>query len=127
MTLNYSRKLLFWALLVTIPLSGFELLSCALTKLRPDLFDQREALFARLRPEDFERFKQLVSSATLGWDNPAGVTLREANCIGAEVSYTYDQDRIRVHGTAPTRNAIVLGSKLINLLLRQDNPDSIWT
>ncbi len=97
-----------WTVLLAIPLVGFELLSFTLTKLRPDRFDRREAFLSRLRPEDFERFKQQAASDTLGWDNLAGQTRRQPNCMDVEITYTYDQDRLRVHGAAPARDAVVL-------------------
>jgi hypothetical protein len=81
-----------------------------LTKLRPDFFDQREAFLSHLRSEDFERFQQQAASNTLGWDNPAGQTRRQRNCIGIEITYTYDQDRLRVHATTPARDAVILVS-----------------
>jgi hypothetical protein len=93
---------------VAIPLVGFELLSFTFSKLRPNLFDRREALLQQLRPEDFERFKQHYASSTLGWDNPKGETKRQQNCVGVEMIYTYDQDRLRVHSADPARDAIVL-------------------
>jgi hypothetical protein len=98
----------FWVVLLAILLAWFELCSFALTKLRPDLFDQREAFLSHLRSEDFERFKQQAASNTLGWDNPAGQIHREQNCIGIELTYTYDQDRLRVHDTTPARDAVIL-------------------
>jgi len=98
--------------LLAIPLATFELFSFTLTKLYPELFDRREAFLSRLRPEDFERFKQQsanwAASDTLGWDNPAGQSRRRPNCSGVVMTYTYDQDGLRVHSTAPARDAVVL-------------------
>jgi hypothetical protein len=71
----------FSVVLLVITLAGFELLSFALTELRPDLFDRRE-VFLSLRPEDFERFKQQAASNTLGWDNVADQKRRQPNCMG---------------------------------------------
>jgi hypothetical protein len=103
-----SSRIFLWTVLLAIPLAGFELLSFALTKLRPELFDRREAFLSRLRAEDFKQFKQQAASDALGWDNLAGQTRRQPNCIGVEITYTYDQDRLRVHGTFPAREAVVL-------------------
>ncbi len=100
------REALFWTLVVAIPLAGAELLGFALTRARPDLFDQRHQVLATLRPEQFEQFKQSVASNRLGWDNPVGKT-RQRNCVGEEITYTHDRDRIRVHG-APAIDAIVV-------------------
>jgi hypothetical protein len=105
------RKVVFWTvLLLAIPLAGLELCSFVLVKLRPNFFDQREAFLSHLRSEDFERFKQQAASNTLGWDNPAGQTRRQRNCIGMEITYTWDQDRLRVHDTTPVRDAVILVS-----------------
>ena len=98
--------------LLAIPLATFELFSFTLTKLYPELFDRREAFLSRLRPEDFERFKQQsanwAASDTLGWDNPAGQSRRRPNCSGVMMTYTYDQDGLRVHSTSPAHDAVVL-------------------
>jgi hypothetical protein len=93
---------------LALPLVGFELLSFTFSKLRPNLFDRRETLLQRLLPEDFERFKQHSASYTLGWDNPKSEIRRQQNCLGTEITYTYDQDRLRVHGAVPARDAVVL-------------------
>src|SRR5262245_32421119 len=103
-----SRRAIFWTAVLAIPLAAFELFSFTLTRLRPDLFDRREAFLSRLRPEDFESFRLQAASDALGWDNLADRTRRLKNCIGVEVSYTYDQDRLRVHSAAPARDAVVL-------------------
>ncbi|WP_410959711.1 hypothetical protein, partial [Salmonella sp. SAL4356] len=65
---------MLWTILLILPLAGFEMLSFALAMQRPDLFDQRETILSRLRPEDFERFKQQAASGTLGWDNLSNQT-----------------------------------------------------
>ena len=103
-----SSRIFLWTLLLAIPLAGFELLGFTLTKLRPGLFDRREAFLSRLRPEDFERFKQQAASDTLGWDNLVSQIRRRPNCMGVDITYTYDQDRLRVHSAAPARDAVVL-------------------
>jgi hypothetical protein len=103
-----SSRAIFWTALLAIPLAAFELFSFTLTGLQPDLFDRREAFLSRLRPEDFESFKRQAASNTLGWDNFAEQTRRLKNCIGVEISYSYDQDRLRVHSAAPARDAVVL-------------------
>jgi hypothetical protein len=77
-----------------------ELLGFALTKVAPDLFDQRQPFFQSLQADDLERFKQSVASNTLGWDNPAGETRRIRNCVGEEITFTYSADRIRLHSSA---------------------------
>ena len=103
-----SRRIFLWTIVLALPLASFEIFSFTLTKLRPDLFDRREGFLSRLRSGDFDRFKQQAASDTLGWDNPAGQTRRLQNCVGVEITYTYDQDRLRVHGAAPARDAVVL-------------------
>ena len=107
-TISRSRRNIFWTAVLVVNLAGFESLSFTLTRLRPDLFDRREAFLSRLRPDDFERFKRLAASDTLGWDNLADQTRRQKNCKGVEITYTYDQDRLRVHSAAPARDAVVL-------------------
>lgn len=103
-----SRRIFLWTIVLALPLASFEIFSFTLTRLRPDLFDRREGFLSRLRSGDFERFKQQAASDTLGWDNPAGQTRRLQNCTSVEITYTYDQDRLRVHGAAPARDAVVL-------------------
>src|SRR4029077_18396266 len=107
---KHASKVFTWMVLLAILLAGCELLCLAFTKLRPDLFDWRETLLSLMRAEDFERFKQQFASETLGWDNPADQTLRHQhpNCIGVEITYTYDQNRLRVHRATAARDAVVL-------------------
>jgi hypothetical protein len=107
-TTKRASKVFMWMVLLAIPLAGCELLSFVFTKLHPELFDWREPFLSRLRAEDFQRFKQQFASETLGWDNPASQTLRRPNCHGAEITYTYDQDRLRVHRATSARDAVVL-------------------
>ena len=71
-TRSQRSSIFFGTILLAILLADFELLSFTFTKLRPDLFDRREAFLSQLRSEDFERFKQQFASDTIGWDNPAG-------------------------------------------------------
>jgi len=68
-----SRISLFWILVAAVPLVCLELLGFALTKVAPDLFDQRQPFLQSLQTDDLERFKQSVASNTLGWDNPANL------------------------------------------------------
>jgi hypothetical protein len=102
--------MVFWIVLLAIPLAALELSSFVFIKLRPDFFDQRETFLSQLTSEDFERFKQQTASSTLGWDNPAGQTRRQRDCIGNEITYTWNQERLRVHDTAPARDAVILVS-----------------
>jgi hypothetical protein len=97
---------LLWLLLASVPLVCLELLGFALTKVAPDLFDQRQSFLESLRADDLERFKQSVASNTLGWDNPAGPQPTR-NCVGEEITYTHSIDRIRLHGSTPS-DAIIL-------------------
>src|SRR5262249_38967905 len=103
-----ASKVFTWMVLLATLLAGCELLSLVFTKLRPDLFDWREPILSRLRAEDFERFKRQFASETLGWDNPADQTLLHPNCVGVEITYTYDQNRLRVHRATSARDAVVL-------------------
>jgi hypothetical protein len=103
-----ASKVFTWMVLLAILVAGCELLSFVFTKFRPGLFDWRETILSHLRAEDFERFKQQFASETLGWDNPAGQTLQRPNCTGVGITYTYDQDRLRVHRATSARNAVVL-------------------
>ena len=101
------RRLAFWAITLALPLIGLELGSLALARLRPDLFDDREATLAQIGLADFARAQPTMSD-TLGWDNPASAALRSRNCAGEEVVATYDADRIRLHGAGTPRDAVVL-------------------
>ena len=98
---------LFWILAAAAPLLCLELLGFALTKVLPSLFDQRQPFLASLQADDLERFKQSVASNTLGWDNPAGGARPTRNCVGEEVTYTHNADRIRLHGSEPS-DAVIL-------------------
>jgi hypothetical protein len=98
---------LLWILVAAVPLVCLELLGFALTKVAPDLFDQRQQVLTTLRPNALEEFKQSVASQTLGWDNPAGETRRLRNCVGEEIAQTYSTDRIRLHGSPPS-DAVIL-------------------
>jgi hypothetical protein len=84
-------------------MSGF-----ALTRIKPQLFDERTPFLATLRPENFARFKAGSASRLLGWDNPPGRTVKQRNCAQADITYTFDEDHLRVHNDRPARNATVL-------------------
>ncbi len=99
---------LFWILAAAVPLVCLELLSFALTKVLPDLFDQRQQVLTTLRPNALEDFKQSVASQLCGWDNPAGETRRLRNCVGEEIAHTYSTDRIRLHGSQPADAIVVV-------------------
>ena len=98
---------LLWLLLAAVPLVCLELLGFALTKVVPDLFDQRQPFLESLQADDLERFKQSVASNTLGWDNPASDARRTRNCVGEEITYTHNADRVRLHGSTPS-DAVIL-------------------
>jgi len=102
-----SRRISFWALTIAVQLAILELGCFLFTQLRPDLFDDREAALAMLQPEQFERFKETSASDLLGWDNPAAATVLR-NCVGVDVTYSYDQARIRLHGKRRPQDALVL-------------------
>src|ERR1700730_16565797 len=101
------RRISFWALLIALQLTILESGCFLFTQLRPDLFDDRETALAKLQPEQFERFKETSASNLLGWDNPATVTMLR-NCIGVEVTYSFDQARDRLHGERRPQDALVL-------------------
>jgi lysophospholipase L1-like esterase len=103
-----GRRIAFWLIMLAIPLAFLEALGFAATRFAPDLFDQREAVLSSLRPDAFERFREASASSALGWDNPTGITRREPNCAGVEITYTYDQDRLRVHAAGSTPDAAVV-------------------
>ena len=102
-----NHRVFFWLITLAIPLVFLEALGLATTWLAPELFDHREAVLSTLRPDEFERFRQAHASAVLGWDNPSGTSRRMPNCAHAEIVYTYDQDRLRVHGAVPARDAAI--------------------
>jgi hypothetical protein len=101
------KRAVFYSLLVLIPLGCAEVGAFALTQMRPDLFDHRDEILRKLRPEDFGRYKTEVASNVLGWDNPAGVR-SFANCLGEQVTYSYDAARVRRHGKRSPQDAIVV-------------------
>ena len=104
---RFGRTLL-WLATIAVPVVCLELSGFAVTKLKPELFDQRTQFLAKLQPEDFAHFKANSASRLLGWDNPAGRTVKQHNCRGVDITYTFDDDRLRVHSNAPARNATVL-------------------
>ena len=101
------KRAVFYGLLVLIPLASAEIGSFVLTWVRPDLFDHRGEVLRKFRPEDFQRYKATVASNLLGWDNPAGVQ-RLANCLGQQITYSYDAARNRRHGLRSPQDAIVV-------------------
>lgn len=103
-----AKRALFWLILLAIPVAFMEVVGFTATRILPELFDRREVIIARLRPDEFERFRETTASSTLGWDNPATTSLRRRNCANDEIVYTYDQDRLRVHDAALSREAAVL-------------------
>jgi hypothetical protein len=102
------RSRVFWLIAFAIPLAFIELFGFAVTRLAPQLFDQRDAVLATLTPDRFAQFRAAVASPVLGWDNPAGATRHAVNCGHADIAYTYDGDRLRVHGRTTLRDAVVL-------------------
>jgi GDSL-like Lipase/Acylhydrolase family len=101
------KRAAFYGLLVLIPLACAEIGSFVVARTRPDLFDHRDEIFRKFRPEDFQRYKSTVASNLLGWDNPAGVR-RLASCGGEQVTYSYDAARVRRHGDRSPQNAVVV-------------------
>jgi hypothetical protein len=101
------KRVAFYGLLVLIPLACAEVGSFVVTQTRPDLFDHRDEILRKFRSEDFERYKATLASNVLGWDNPAGVQ-RIANCVGQQITYSYDAARLRRHGNRSPQDAIVV-------------------
>lgn len=101
------KRAAFYGLLVLIPLASAEVGSFLVARTRPDLFDHRDEILRKFRPEDFQRYKATVASNVLGWDNPAGVQ-RLANCLGEQVTYSYDAARVRRHGNRSPQDAVVV-------------------
>lgn len=100
--------MLLWLATIAVAVAGLELFSFALARIEPQLFDRRAEFLSTLQPQDFARFKTDFASRTLGWDNPSGRTLKLQNCAGTEITYTYNENHLRVHSHAPTGNAAVL-------------------
>jgi len=102
------RRTLLWLTTITVPVLCVEMSGFALTRIKPQLFDERTPFLATLRPENFARFKAGSASRLLGWDNPPGRTVKQRNCAQADITYTFDEDHLRVHNDRPARNATVL-------------------
>ena len=111
---------------IAIPLAGMEFASFGLTRIHPDLFDQRELILVQLRPADFELIKETTASDLLGWDNPASTTARKKNCAGEEITYTFGRDRIRRHGKGAPNDAVVLVSGDSYTLGNEVNDDETY-
>jgi hypothetical protein len=99
------RCALFWATLAVVALISLEFASFAVTRLRADLFDQREQFLDALNPADFER-AQATASNLLGWDNPASAAIRERNCAGEEVVSTLSSWSRAIRTRPATRSAM---------------------
>ena len=84
-----ARHAAFWTVPAAIVAICFELCCFGLARLRPDLFDHREAFLATLHQADFNRVKSTTASNLLGWDNPISTSVKAKNCAGEEVTYTY--------------------------------------
>ena len=56
-----GRRIAFWAVTLALPLICLELGSLALAQLRPDLFDDRETVLARIGPADFAHARATMS------------------------------------------------------------------
>jgi hypothetical protein len=104
-----TRRVAFWAILVGAVLALVELCCFFVVRARPDLFDQREAAFARLQAEPFERFKAMYASPSLGWDHPAAQVLKLRSCTGADLTNTYGPARDRLHGNSAGAVVVVAG------------------
>ena len=103
-----AKRVLFWLITLAIPLGFLEMLGFATTRLMPELFDRREAFLSSLRLDEFELFREAFASRPLGWDNPVAAKRRASNCANVEITYTYDEDRLRIHDGPPARDAAVL-------------------
>ncbi len=101
------RRMSFWAVIIASQLAVLEIGCFLFTQLRPNLFDYRETALAKLQPAEFDRFKETVASNRLGWDNPATLT-KLRNCLGKEVTYSYDQARVRLHSERRSQDALIL-------------------
>jgi len=101
------KRAAFYGLLVLLLLATAEAGSFALARMRPDLFDHRQEVFRKHRPEDFQRYRSEVASKVLGWDNPVGAE-RRANCLGEQITYSHDASRLRRHGQRAPEDAVVL-------------------
>jgi hypothetical protein len=105
-----GRRIAFWLITLAILFVFVEICGFAATQLAPQLFDRRDAVLARLTPEGFERFRVSRASRTLGWENPAAATRQIPNCGHVDITYTYDADRLRVHGPTTLGDAVVLAA-----------------
>jgi hypothetical protein len=103
-----SKKIAFWLAILAVPLTFSEFGGYTLTKFRPDLFDQRQTVLSKLSQRDFDQFKQFAASIKLGWDNPPGRTRHDQTCGGIDVTYTYNQERVRAHAATSMADAVVL-------------------
>jgi hypothetical protein len=108
MAISRITKAAFWTIMTAAPLICIELGCLAVARFRPDLFDHRELTLAELRPVDFDRVKATTASDLLGWDNPASTTAHSRSCTGEEVTSTYSDERIRLHGKRMPSDAVVL-------------------
>jgi hypothetical protein len=102
------RYATFWAVCIATLLVSIELACFVVTRLRPDLFDEREQFLDGLRLAEFDRAKTTTASNLLGWDNPASTTVRTTNCAGDEVVATFNADRNRPHGKRAPGDAVIL-------------------
>jgi hypothetical protein len=103
-----AKRIVFWSAAGAIVVVAAEIASFAVTRLRPDLFDERATVLSRLDAAGFEQFKRAVAHPVLGWDNPAATVHAARDCTGKAVSYAYGPDRNRIHGNSTTRDAVVL-------------------
>jgi hypothetical protein len=101
---------MFVVIMVLVPLGCAELLAYVLTRSHGFLFapDDRE-IDAVIDEDSYRSFLATLYHPELGWQNPRGRSLTEANCLGEEKVYSWDENGARHLEPGEDVQAIVVG------------------
>ncbi|MEP3275677.1 MAG: hypothetical protein ABJN26_08145 [Stappiaceae bacterium] len=90
------KRTLFYAIMLLIPLVCAEFFAYQLTRSFGSLFGPNDqVLDAALDEETYQKFLTESYHPELGWQNPTDRTVTEANCIGEEKTYNWDEHGAR--------------------------------
>ena len=90
------KRLMFFAVIILLPLACAELFAYYLTQAHDAVFapDDRD-IEAATDDKSYQDFLTNLYHAELGWQNPRAKTLTEVSCIGDEKVYSWDENGAR--------------------------------
>ncbi len=110
-SIGAGKKLAFWLIMLGFVFGVFELVAYFGYSGDHDIFDHRRQVLARLNASGLAEFAEKTGDPVLGWDHRGPRLARGVNCVGEEVTYTYDAGGARVYPgyEAASAGIIVVG------------------